>query len=70
MKKPVAYYGTSITQGGCASRGGMSYQAIVGRLLNVDHVNLGFSGNGKGEPDVANLPAGEIYISAKSSRCC
>ena len=31
----------------------MSYQAILGRMLNIDFVNLGFSGNGKGEPDVA-----------------
>ena len=31
----------------------MSYQAILGRLLNIDFVNLGFSGNGKGEPEVA-----------------
>jgi hypothetical protein len=51
--KPVVFYGTSITQGGCASRPGMSYQAIAGRMLNIDFVNLGFSGNGKGEPDVA-----------------
>jgi hypothetical protein len=51
--RPVVFYGTSITQGGCASRSGMSYQAILGRLLNVDFVNLGFSGNGKGEPEVA-----------------
>jgi hypothetical protein len=53
VPKPVVFYGTSITQGGCASRPGMSYQAILGRILNVDFVNLGFSGNGKGEPDVA-----------------
>jgi len=53
VAKPVVFYGTSITQGGCASRPGMSYQAILGRMLNVDFVNLGFSGNGKGEPAVA-----------------
>jgi lysophospholipase L1-like esterase len=53
VAKPVVFYGTSITQGGCASRSGMSYQAILGRLLNIDFVNLGFSGNGKGEPEVA-----------------
>jgi lysophospholipase L1-like esterase len=53
VPKPVVFYGTSITQGGCASRSGMSYQAILGRLLNIDFVNLGFSGNGKGEPEVA-----------------
>ncbi len=62
-KRPVVFYGTSITQGGCASRSGMSYQAILGRKLNLDFVNLGFSGNGKGEPEVAKVVA-EIDASA------
>lgn len=53
IPKPIVFYGTSITQGGCASRSGMSYQAILGRMLNVDYVNLGFSGNGRGEPELA-----------------
>jgi lysophospholipase L1-like esterase len=53
VAKPVTFYGTSITQGGCASRPGMSYQAILGRELNLDFVNLGFSGNGLGEPELA-----------------
>ena len=53
VSRPVVFYGTSITQGGCASRPGMSYQAILGRMLNIDFVNLGFSGNGKGEPEMA-----------------
>lgn len=57
LPKPIVFYGTSITQGGCASRSGMSYQAILGRALNVDFVNLGFSGNGKGEPVVARAVA-------------
>jgi hypothetical protein len=51
--KPVVFYGTSITQGGAASRPGMSYQAQLCRRLNLDFVNLGFSGNGLGEPAVA-----------------
>jgi hypothetical protein len=55
--RPVVFYGTSITQGGCASRAGMSYQGILGRALNIDHVNLGFSGNGKGEPALAGAVA-------------
>ena len=42
---------------------GTSYQAIVGRQLNLDFVNLGFSGNGKGEPAVADMVA-EIDASA------
>jgi lysophospholipase L1-like esterase len=61
--KPVVFYGTSITQGGCASRSGLSYQAILARQLNIDFINLGFSGNGKGEAAVAEMVA-EIDASA------
>lgn len=57
VAKPVVYYGTSITQGGCASRPGMDYQAILARWLNLDYVNLGFSGNGLGEPELARATA-------------
>jgi lysophospholipase L1-like esterase len=57
VPRPVVFYGTSITQGGCASRSGMSYQAILGRTLNLDFVNLGFSGNGIGEPEMARAVA-------------
>jgi hypothetical protein len=57
VPKPVVFYGTSITQGGCASRAGMSYQAILCRNLHLGHINLGFSGNGKGEPEVADAVA-------------
>jgi hypothetical protein len=52
---PVVVYGTSITQGGCASRPGMSYPAILGRRLNIPVINLGFSGNGKTEPEMARI---------------
>ena len=41
---PIVYYGSSITQGGCASRPGMSYQSHICRRLNIDYRNLGFSG--------------------------
>ena len=58
LAKPVVYYGTSITQGGCASRPGMNYEAILGRRLNIDFVNLGFSGSGKYEAEVARPVAG------------
>lgn len=51
----VVCYGTSITQGGCASRPGMCYTNILSRRLNKEFVNLGFSGNGKGEPELARL---------------
>ena len=48
-------YGTSITQGGCVSRPGMAYSNILSRKLDVQFVNLGFSGNGRGEPELAHL---------------
>ncbi|MDP3452998.1 MAG: SGNH/GDSL hydrolase family protein [Bacteroidales bacterium] len=46
-RKPILFYGTSITQGGCASRPGMAYPSILGRMLDRETINLGFSGNGK-----------------------
>lgn len=52
--KPILFYGSSITQGGCASRPGNDYVGIISRKLNVDVVNLGFSGNAKGEPEIAD----------------
>jgi hypothetical protein len=55
--KPIVFYGTSITQGGCASRPGMCHPAILGRRFDWPVINLGFSGNGKMEPEVANLLA-------------
>lgn len=54
-KKPIVFYGTSITQGGCASRPGMCYSAILGRWLDNPTINLGFSGNGIMEPEVIDL---------------
>ena len=52
--KPVVYYGSSITQGGCVSRPGMIYQAIISRALDCDYINLGFSGNAKGEQEMTD----------------
>jgi hypothetical protein len=46
VDKPVVFYGTSITHGGCCSRPGMAFVNIVGRDLDVPVVNLGFSGSG------------------------
>jgi len=57
QNRPIVFYGTSITQGGCASRPGMACTAIVGRELDVPVINLGFSGNGKMEPEMADLLA-------------
>jgi len=53
--KPIVFYGTSIVQGGCASRPGMAYPAILGRRLDRPILNLGFSGNALSEPEVAEF---------------
>lgn len=50
---PIVIYGTSITQGACASRPGMCFTNILSRKLNMPILNFGFSGGGKGEPEVA-----------------
>ena len=57
VEKPVVFYGSSVTQGGCASRPGTCYQAFLSRWLDCDHINLGFSGNAKGEEEMADYIA-------------
>ena len=64
-RKPIVFYGTSITQGGCASRPGMVHTAILGRRLGFPVVNLGFSGNGRMEPEVVKFIAeidASVYV--------
>jgi lysophospholipase L1-like esterase len=56
-RKPVVFYGTSILQGLAASRPGMVHSAILQRKFNWPVINLGFSGNGKMEPEMAGLLA-------------
>ncbi len=51
----IVIYGTSITQGGCASRPGMAYTNILSRWLGIEIINLGFSGSGKGEKELAYI---------------
>ncbi len=53
----IVIYGTSITQGACASRPGLAYTNILSRALNTEIINLGFSGNGRGEGDIIRLVA-------------
>ena len=64
--KPVVFYGSSITEGGCASKTGNDYEAHLSRWLNFDYINLGFSGSAKGEPKMneylASLDASVFVI--------
>lgn len=52
---PVVFYGSSVCQGSGAMKPGMTYEAILGRRLNLDFVNLGFGGAGKAEKNVVEL---------------
>ena len=54
---PVVYYGSSITQGACASHPGNTYPAIISRRMNRDYLNFGFSGGGLGEEEMARYLA-------------
>jgi hypothetical protein len=65
---PIVFYGTSIVQGGCASRPGMAHTAILGRRLRRSVINLGFSGNGRMESSLATL-LGEIDAAAYVLDC-
>ena len=65
---PLVFYGTSITQGGCASRPGMVHTAILGRQLDCEVINLGFSGNGTMDMSMATLLT-EIKASAYVIDC-
>ena len=51
---PIVYYGSSITQGACASRPGNTYENLICRKFNMDYLNLGFSGNGKAEDTIVD----------------
>lgn len=48
----IVYYGSSITQGGCASRPGNSYESIISRQFDCDYINLGFSGSARAEDEI------------------
>lgn len=55
---PILYYGASIDQGGCSSRPDSSYTAILSKWNDIDFINLGFSGNCKGEQIMAEYLTG------------
>lgn len=56
-ERPIVIYGSSITQGACASRPSLSWTAILAAEIGREVVNLGFSGSGKGEKEVFDLLA-------------
>jgi len=58
IKKPIVFYGSSITQGACASRPSNCHAALLCRAVDAPMINLGFSGSAKGEKKMAELIAG------------
>lgn len=65
-RAPILFYGSSITQGGCASRPGVIYQNYISRRFNIDYINLGFSGNGQAQEPVVEYMAGldfSVFVS-------
>lgn len=58
IKRPVVFYGSSITNGVAASRPGNMYEGFVSRTLDCDFINLGFAGSAKGEKAIAEYIAG------------
>ena len=61
---PICFYGSSITQGGCASRPGNAYTTMVCRAIDAEQINLGFSGSARGETAMAELIASLGGLSA------
>lgn len=63
---PAVFYGSSVTQGGCATRPGTCYQAFLSRHFDLDYVNLGFSGSARGEVEmgeyIADLPMSVFFL--------
>ncbi len=60
-EKPVLFYGSSITQGGCATRPGTCYQNLLSRRFDCDYINFGFSGSAKAEPAILSYMASLDY---------
>ena len=63
---PIVFYGSSITNGAASSRPGMTYEAILSRMLSADHRNLGYGGCAKGEEAmaeyIASLPSSVFVL--------
>ena len=64
-EKPVVFYGTSTTQGGCVSRPSLCLTSVAGRILDLPVVNLGFSGSGRMERAMIDVIAdaeASVYV--------
>lgn len=70
---PIVMYGTSILQGGCVSRPGMVNTSLIERALDIEVINLGFSGNALLDLDIAQLMASvetpALYVLDNAPNC-
>ena len=57
-ERPIVFYGSSVTQGACASKAGSCYTTLLARRLDAAQINLGFSGSAKGETELAEYITG------------
>lgn len=53
IEKPILFYGSSVTNGGCVARAANTYSATVGRKLDAPIINMGYSGSCRGETEIA-----------------
>ncbi len=53
--KPILYYGSSITQGGSATRADNAYQAVVAKRNKIDYMTFAASGSAKAQPEVVDF---------------
>ena len=72
-KKPLVFYGSSVTQGACATRPGNCYPPIVSLKSNIDFINLGFSGSAGAEKElaeyIANIPMSAFIMEYDYNDC-
>lgn len=64
IEAPILFYGSSITEGGCAARVGNAYTSLVCRWLDADYRNYGFSGSARGEQEFAKYVTEHEKVSA------
>jgi len=57
IERPIVFYGSSVTQGACASKAGSCYTTLLARRLDAAQLNLGFSGSARGDVDMAHYIA-------------
>ncbi len=65
-EKPILFYGSSITNCAAVTRPGVTYPARIGRMLNTEVINMGFSGSCRGElvvaDEIAKLDLAQVVL--------